>query len=100
MDTIPTSAGRKTTSAWPHGQASSYCGFVKTPPSILAIELLASAHAIDAMRPSKSTAALEHLHNLIRQHAPLDRKDHRLDRQIAALTKLIQTGKIAEFLHA
>jgi histidine ammonia-lyase len=99
IDSIPTSAGQED-----HVSMAPWAGFkllaiCENTASILAIELLAAAHAIDALRPLKSTPPLEKLHALIRQHVPFDRKDHRLDGQIATLAHLVRTGRIAAFVN-
>lgn len=60
--------------------------------SVLAIEFLAAAHAIDMMRPLKTSRALEAVHARIREEVPFRRADHRLDRDIAAVTGLVRAG--------
>jgi histidine ammonia-lyase len=65
---------------------------------VLAIELLAAAHAIDCMRPLRSTPVLERVHETVRGQVPFNPKDHRLDRDIAALTRLVAGGTLRQFL--
>lgn len=67
---------------------------------ILAIELLAAAHAIDCIRPLRSTPALEAVHAAVRRLVSFDPKDHRLDRDIAALARFLQAGELRRFLPA
>ena len=63
--------------------------------SVLAIEFLAAAHAIDVMRPLHSSAKLEALHARIRERVPFRREDHRLDHDIAAISELVKSGALA-----
>ncbi len=97
IDSIPTSAGQED-----HVSMAPWAGFkllriCENTAAILAIELLAAAHAIDALRPLKSTPELEKLHALIRRHVPLERSDHRLDGQIALLAQQVRAGEVAAF---
>jgi histidine ammonia-lyase len=64
----------------------------------LAIELLAAAHAIDKMRPLQTTEPLQHVHEFVRRHIEYRPYDHRLDREIATLTKVIVSGGLGGFL--
>jgi histidine ammonia-lyase len=64
---------------------------------VLAVELLAAAHAIDKQQPLATTQALQQVQTLVRQHAPYRPFDHRLDRDIAALTALIESGALNTF---
>jgi histidine ammonia-lyase len=66
--------------------------------TVLGIELLAAARAIDSMRPLRTTPVLEKVHALVRSHAPSQAHDHRLDRGISALTTLVQSGTLTGFL--
>ena len=65
---------------------------------VLAIELLAAAHAIDKMRPLQTTEPLQHVHEFVRRHIEYRPYDHRLDREIATLTKVIVSGGLGGFL--
>ncbi len=55
----------------------------------------AAAHAIDCMRPLRSTPALEAVHAAMRRRVPFDPKDHRLDRDIAALARFRRRASCA-----
>ena len=100
VDTIPTSAGQED-----HVSMAPWAGFkllriCENAAQILAIELLAAAHAIDCIRPLRSTSALEAVHAAVRRLVPFDPKDHRLDRDIAALARFLRTGELRRFLPA
>jgi histidine ammonia-lyase len=64
--------------------------------SILAIELLVAAHAIDCMQPRRTTPELQAVHARIRQEVPFVRADHRLDGHIAVLTRMVGDGAFAD----
>jgi len=65
---------------------------------VLGIELLAAAQAIDAMRPLTTTPELQRVLALVREHVPLRHQDHRLDRDIDALARLVRDGAWSRFL--
>jgi histidine ammonia-lyase len=98
VDSIPTSAGQED-----HVSMAPWAGFkllriCENTVQVLAIELLAAAHAIDSMRPLRSTPLLEELHALVRKHVPFNPKDHRLDRDIAQLAELVRAGAVGAFV--
>jgi histidine ammonia-lyase len=98
VDTIPTSAGQEdhvSMAPWAGHKLLRICDNTAT---ILAIELLAAAHAIDAMRPLKTTPELEAVHALVRTQVPFVARDHRLDRPIASLATLVRQGRVRQFL--
>lgn len=97
-DSIPTSAGQEdhvSMAPWAGHKLLAICDNLA---AILSIELLAAAHAIDAQRPLRATPELEAIHAVIRTEVPFNRKDHRLDQEIAALTRLVNAGILAEQL--
>ena len=65
---------------------------------VLAVELLAAAHAIDRMRPLRTTLRLEEVHTLVHAHVPYRPYDHRLDRDVATLAALIADGALDRFV--
>jgi histidine ammonia-lyase len=96
VDTIPTSAGQEdhvSMAPWAGEKLLTICDHTAT---ILAIELLAAAHAIDAMRPLKTTPELQRVHAAIRRLVPFDPADHRLDRDIAVLAQNVRSGGFAD----
>jgi len=98
VDSIPTSAGQEdhvSMSTWAGLKLQQIC---ENTARVLAIELLASARAIDVQRPLKSTAELERLHRLVRGEVPFEAHDHRLDSAIETLAGLIHNGSVASFL--
>lgn len=100
VDSIPTSAGQED-----HVSMAPWAGFkllriCENTVHVLAIELLAAAHAIDCMRPLRSTPSLEQLHALVRTGVPFNPKDHRLDRDIRVLAELVRNGTVSELVRA
>jgi histidine ammonia-lyase len=98
VDSIPTSAGQEdhvSMAPWAGHKLLRICD---NTAQVLAIELLAAAHAIDCLRPLRSTPALEQLHAAVRAQVPFNPKDHRLDREIAALARLVCDGTLRRFL--
>ncbi len=98
VDSIPTSAGQEdhvSMAPWAGHKLLAICDNLA---SILAIELLGAAHAIDSQRPLGTTPELEAVHAIIRSEISLNKKDHRLDKDMAAVTALVNSGIIADQL--
>ncbi|HRP87317.1 MAG TPA: histidine ammonia-lyase [Gammaproteobacteria bacterium] len=92
VDSIPTSAGQEdhvSMAPWAGHKLLTACDNAAT---VLAIELLAAAHAVDEQRPLGTTPELATVHARIRAHAPFVRGDRRLDRDIAAIAALVRAG--------
>jgi len=98
-DSIPTSAGQEdhvSMAPWAGHKLLAVCDNAAT---ILGIELLVAAHALDCQRPLRTTAALEAVHALLRRHVPFQPKDHRLDGDIRKAGELVESGALAALLH-
>jgi histidine ammonia-lyase len=98
VDSLPTSAGQEdhvSMATWAGLKLQQIC---ENTCHVLAIELLAAAHAIDSQRPLQTTPQLEEVHGLVRAHVPYRPYDHRLDRDIATLTDLISRGALDRFV--
>ncbi|HUG97890.1 MAG TPA: histidine ammonia-lyase [Gammaproteobacteria bacterium] len=92
VDSIPTSAGQEdhvSMAPWAGHKLLAACDNTTV---VLAIELLAAAHAIDEQRPLGTTPPLAEVHTRIRARAPFVRGDRRLDHDIAALASLVREG--------
>ena len=97
VDSIPTSAGQEdhvSMATWAGLKLQQICD---NTCKVLAIELLAAAHAIDRQRPLRTTSPLEAVHALVREQVPYRPYDHRLDQDIAILSALIADGKLNRF---
>jgi histidine ammonia-lyase len=95
VDSIPTSAGQEDHVSMAPWAGEKLLQIAERCEQVLAIEYLAAAQALDAMRPLRSSPALEAVHARLRTVAPFRPKDHRLDRDIAAAAALLRTGAIS-----
>jgi histidine ammonia-lyase len=50
------------------------------------------------MRPLATTAELQRVHALVREHVPQRTHDHRLDRDIETLAALVRAGACSRFV--
>jgi len=98
VDSLPTSAGQEdhvSMAPWAGRKLLMVCD---NTARVLGIELLAAAQAVDSMQPLATTPELQHVQALVREHVPLRRHDHRLDRDIEALARLVRDGAWSRFL--
>jgi histidine ammonia-lyase len=98
VDSLPTSAGQEdhvSMAPWAGRKLLEICSNTAT---VLGIELLAAARAIDSMRPLRTTPELERVHAMVRKYVPFLPHDHRLDRDIGALAALVRGGTLSRFM--
>ncbi|WP_342360883.1 histidine ammonia-lyase [Terrarubrum flagellatum] len=96
VDSIPTSANQEDhVSMATHG-AYRLLDMARNAASIIAIELLGAAEAIEHHRPLKSSEPLERLHDLVRDHVAPLHADRYMAPDIEALTQLVLSGAIGE----
>jgi histidine ammonia-lyase len=98
VDSLPTSAGQEdhvSMAPWAGRKLLAVC---ENTARVLGIELLAAAQAVDSMQPLATTPELQRVQAAIREHVPLRRHDHRLDRDIDALSRLVRDGAWSSFL--
>ena len=98
IDNVTTSAGQED-----HVSMAPWAGFklqrvCQNTAHVLAIELLAAAHAIDKLQPLGTTEPLQRVHAFVRKHVEYRPYDHRLDRDIETLAQLIGSGELGGFL--
>lgn len=98
VDNVTTSAGQED-----HVSMAPWAGYklrriCTNTANVLAIELLAAAQAIDKLQPLQTTQQLQQVHAFVRSHVAYRPYDHRLDRDIAALAELIESGILSDFL--
>lgn len=97
VDNVTTSAGQEdhvSMAPWAGFKLRRICG---NTAQVLAIEALAAAHAIDKVQPLQTTEALQQVHAFLRRHVAYRPYDHRLDRDIAALARVIEAGELTGF---
>jgi histidine ammonia-lyase len=95
VDSLPTSAGQEdhvSMAPWAGRKLLKVCD---NTAHVLGVELLAAAHALDAMRPLTTTAELQRVHAQVREIAPYRPADHRLDRDIARLAQFVESGALS-----
>lgn len=100
VDNVTTSAGQEdhvSMAPWAGYKLRQIC---TNTAHVLGIELLAAAHAIDKLQPLKTTELLQRVHGFVRQCVEYRPYDHRLDKDIAKLAALIESGSLSGFLQA
>ena len=98
VDSLPTSAGQEdhvSMAPWAGRKLLRICD---NTARVLAIELLAAAHALDCLHPLTTTVELQGVHRRVRSVVPYRPADHRLDRDIAALARLVESGELSSHL--
>lgn len=98
IDNISTSAGQEdhvSMAPWAGYKLQRIC---ENTAHVLAVELMAAAHAIDKLQPLETTKPLQRVHAFVRQHVEYRPYDHRLDRDIATLAQLISSGGLEQFV--
>ncbi len=98
IDSIPTSAGQEDHVSMAPWAGLKLLRIAANTALILAIEALAAVHAIDKQRPLKTTSALESAHRAIREQVAYNPDDHRLDRDIASMAAIIESGGMSDQL--
>lgn len=98
VDNVTTSAGQED-----HVSMAPWAGFklrriCENTAHVLAVELLAAAHAIDKQQPLRTTEPLQRVHEFVRAHVQYRPFDHRLDRDISKLASLIASNALGQFL--
>lgn len=98
VDSLPTSANQEDHVSMATFAARRLQAMVHNTAHILGIELLAAAQGIDFLRPLQSSAILEEVHALLRQHVPKMVQDRYLAPDIAHASALVQSGALARIL--
>ena len=95
VDSLPTSAGQEdhvSMAPWAGRKLLKVCD---NTAHVLGVELLAAAHALDAMRPLTTTVELQRVHAEVRAIAPYRAADHRLDRDMTRLAQWVDSGALS-----
>ena len=98
MDSLPTSAGQEdhvSMAPWAGRKLLKICD---NTAHVLGVELLAACHAIDCLRPLTTTTRLERVHAAVRAQVPYRADDQRLDRSIATLASMVDSGSLGAAL--
>lgn len=92
-DSIPTSAGKEDHVSMGMTSALKLRSIVENAESLLAIELLAAAEALEHRRPLKSSPAIERAHAAVRRYAAPLVDDRPLAREIEQVASAIRAGE-------
>jgi len=98
VDSLPTSAGQEdhvSMAPWAGRKLGRICD---NTARVLGVELLAAAHALDSLRPLTTTVELQRVHAAVREQVPYQPDDHRLDRDIAHLASLVESGRLSALI--
>ncbi len=98
VDSIPTSANQEDHNSMGSIAALKARTVVENLQTVLAVELLCAAQAIDFLRPLKTSPKLEELHALIRSRVPFAQTDRILYDDIDALRTLIDTTAMKDLV--
>ena len=98
VDSLPTSANQEDHVSMATFAARRLQGMIRNTAHILGIELLASAQAIEFLRPLQSSPVLEQVHALLRKECPAMHLDRYIAPDIAHATELVTSGKLARIL--
>jgi histidine ammonia-lyase len=99
VDSIPTSANQEDHVSMATFGARRLGNMLDNTAHIIGIELLAAGQGIEFLRPLTSSAPLEKVHALLRQHCPAMPSDHYLAPDIERATALVEDGALATQLH-
>lgn len=94
VDSLPTSANQEDHVSMATYAARRLTQMAENTAGIIAIEMLAACQGIDFARPLKSSARLERVHELIREHVSFYEADRFFSPDINIVKSLIQSGMI------
>jgi len=95
VDSLPTSANQEDHVSMATFAARRLQPMISNTAHILGIELLAAAQGIEFLRPLQSSAALEQVHALLRQHIPAMAQDRFMAPDIEHATTLVRNGSLS-----
>ena len=100
VDSLPTSAGQEdhvSMAPWAGRKLMKICD---NTARVLGVELLAAAHALDSQQPLTTTVELQRVHAAVRARVAYQPDDHRLDRDMASLAHLVESGELSALIPA
>lgn len=96
VDNIPTSANQEDHVSMATYAAKRLQFMLENATGIIGIELLAACQGIDFLHPLKTSATLQKVHQLIRDHVAFYQQDRFFAPDIAKIRFLIQSGQISQ----
>lgn len=94
VDSIPTSADKEDHVSMGTIAARKLGRIVNHAETIVAMELLCAAQALDLLKPLKAAAGVVRAHELIRHHIPFAESDRVFARDVTTLLKLMTSGEL------
>ena len=95
VDSLPTSANQEDHVSMATFAARKLADMAENTAYILSIELLAAAQGVDLRAPHKTSPSLQRVMQTVRNEVAHYELDHYFAPDIAAITRLVQTGTIA-----
>jgi histidine ammonia-lyase len=95
VDSLPTSANQEDHVSMATFAARKLGDIAENTANILSIELLAAAQGVDLRAPHQTSPSLQHVMHTVRHEVAHYELDHYFAPDIAAVTRLVQSGKIA-----
>ena len=99
VDSIPTSADKEDHVSMGTIAARKLSQIVKNAESIVAMELLAAAQALDFLKPLKAAGAVQVVHDLIRTQIPFAKEDRVFSKDILLMKQMIRAESLYECVH-
>ena len=99
VDSIPTSADKEDHVSMGTIAARKLGQIVKNAESIVAMELLAAAQALDFLAPLKAAGAVQAAHDLIRQQIPFAKEDRVFSKDIEGVREMIRADLLHDCIH-
>lgn len=96
VDSIPTSADKEDHVSMGTIAARKLGKIVENAENIVAMELLSATQALDLHEPYKASAAVQAVHDLIRQHVPFAKEDRVFSKDIEVIKNLIHSNQILD----
>jgi histidine ammonia-lyase len=98
IDNIPTSGGKEDHVSMGMTSAIKLRWIVENAESVLAIEMLTAAEALEYRRPLRSSVRIEHAHEIIRTISPRLTVDRPLSVDVENMARAIRRGDFDEFI--
>lgn len=96
VDSIPTSANQEDHVSMGTIAARKARTILENAETVLAIELLCAAQALDFLRPLRGGSGTERAHQVIRDHVPHLAADREIHRDIGRCLELIRSGELVD----
>ncbi len=96
VDSIPTSADKEDHVSMGTIAARKLGQVIKNSESVVAMELLCAAQALDLLKPHQASSAVKSAYDLIRKHVPFAESDRVFSLDIEKIRQLIRSSEITK----